>query len=803
MSARVGAVVICRRSAPLARIVDRLAAPDARIGVTLALAPELDPRSRPWLRAAAAAHEWQVVECAEPHPGAMANAALAVSDADWVFLLEAGDVLASDAASAVAAAALAAPSAAFLAGGTRLVCHGVDETVESGDPSQPAAYDPAHPALRSICWRRETVLSHGGFDARLPAAIRYELWLRLLGAGHPGAVVRAPWLTVHVDAGAFVDELNDPAAADAAREAVRRHRTVLVSHLADVLEARAARVEQLGNRHAAALARNEHARGVLAAASRPPDARPPSPASRVLPRRLTPRSRDWGYERGGPIDCVYIRRFLAQHAADIRGVVLEVQEDDYTRQFGSDVTRADVVDLDDRNPRATLITDLRSAPNLSADTYDCIILTQTAHVIDDMPAVIAQCWRLLRPGGVLLATFPCASRICLEYGRDGDFWRLTPDGARRLMRDAFGDAVSIEAFGNIMATTAFLLGLSPVEVREEELAFRDPYNPTLVGVRAVKTSAREGAGAPVVLPAREDAGLVLLYHRVAADGPDPHGIAMPPEAFEAQMAWLNARCAVLPLAELADGAAARRLPPRAVAITLDDGYVDTLERAWPVLEAYGLPATCFVMTEGLDDVHVFWWDELAALLLGDGERPDRLEIALPDRTWRFDTASRGERLLAHGILYDAIVREPVPVRERVLEQLRRWAPRVHPGAACRRMSGAELRTASARGLAIGAHTVRHPQLPRLDAAAKRDEIAGSARELERLTGGPVRHFAYPFGAVDAESAAAARDAGMTLALTCEPRRLRSTDDRMKLPRLEVRDSRFDRFQARIEEALAS
>ena len=803
MSGRLGAVVICRRSAPLPRIFDSLRMPGGDLAVTLALAPELDSRSRHWLHASAAGRGWRIVEDVRTTTGALANAALAASRDEWIVLLEAGDALAGGAAGAVAAAAQAAPSAAFLAGTARLVCPGVDESVTPGDPTRPGTYDPSHPALRSIAWRRDAVLAVGGFEPDLPAAIRYELWLRLLAAGHAGAAVPARLLTVQVDAGAFVDELTDPATSGAARDVVARHRGLLASHLADVLEARAARVRLLGDRHAAALAREARARGQAADMPPPPDPVPPSVESRVLPRRVTPRSRDWGYERGGALDRVYIERFLARHAADIRGAVLEIQEPDYTRRFGTAITRSDVVDLDDGNARATLITDLRSADNLAAASYDCIILTQTAHVIDDTSAVVGQCRRLLRPGGVLLATFPCASRVCLEYGRDGDFWRVTPDGARRLLRDAFGDEVAVEAFGNVMATTAFLLGLSPLEVREDELAFSDPYNPTLVGVRAVRVPARDAPGAPEVLPAREDSGLVLLYHRVADGGADPHGLTLPPEAFEAQMAWLADRCAVLPLADLVDGAGACRLPPRAVAITFDDGYVDTFERAWPVLEVRGLPATCFVATEGLDAVHVFWWDELAALLLGDGERPQRLEIALPDRTWRLATASSGERLLAHGIVYHAVVAEPAAVREHVLEQLRRWAPHVRCDAACRRMSGAELRMAGAHGLSLGAHTIRHPQLPRLGAAEQLDEIAGSARALERLTGTPVRHFAYPFGAVDDASAAAAREAAMTLALTCEPRRLRSTDDRLRLPRLEVRDRRIDRFRARIEEALAS
>ena len=113
--------------------------------------------------------------------------------------------------------------------------------------------------------------------------------------------------------------------------------------------------------------------------------------------------------------------------------MLEVQEADYTRRFGgSAVERSDVVDLAESNAGATVITDLRAAANIPDATYDCVILTQTLHVIAPMTEAVAECHRILKPGGVLLVTLPCVSRVCLEYGRDGDFWRVTPAGARQL-----------------------------------------------------------------------------------------------------------------------------------------------------------------------------------------------------------------------------------------------------------------------------------------------------------------------------------------------------------------------------------
>ena len=89
-----------------------------------------------------------------------------------------------------------------------------------------------------------------------------------------------------------------------------------------------------------------------------------------------------------------------------------------------------------RAPR--ILADLRCAPHIPTDSFDCIILTQTLHVIDDVDAVLNECRRLLKPDGVMLATLPCASRVCLEYGADGDLWRMTPAGGRALFEKTFG-----------------------------------------------------------------------------------------------------------------------------------------------------------------------------------------------------------------------------------------------------------------------------------------------------------------------------------------------------------------------------
>jgi len=795
----LGAIVVASVAQRTARSLDSVVRQTRALDrVTIVAAPDIDRRVADWLDATAAARAWTMVRSSRTTPGAMLNAGIVATPTEWFVALEAGEVMVP-AAAATLDAAITAPSepADFVVGAARVVGLGVDETVRADRAADVGALDPAHPTLRSICWRRAAVDASGGFDPELAAAVRYELWLRFIARGGGGRLVRQSLVQLSVDNGESLPaELDASGYRAAVRAVLTRHAGLLSTRVGDVLEARAGRVTTLGPRHLSALERHR-VQGQLETDHR--DDAPPVDSGR-LPWRTSPLSRNWGYDRGGPLDRVYIERFVRDHAADIRGAVLEVQEADYTRRFGGPaVDRSDVVDLAESNLGATVITDLRAAANISDATYDCVILTQTLHVIAPMTDVVSECYRILKPGGVLLVTLPCLSRVCLEYGRDGDFWRVTPAGARQLFEPVFGDGVTVSIFGNPLAGAAFLYGLGPSEVEERDLSVTDIYNPTLVGIRAVKHGG--AVKAPALATGRQGHGLVLLYHRVGGTGPDPHRINLSLDAFERQMAWLASDCTVLPLGELVERADRRTLPNRAVAITFDDGYADTLTNAAPILSQYGLPATCFVATEDLDASHVFWWDRLAMLLLGPGSRPDTLALELPDGPHRLATATSGERLFAHGLVYHAIVAVSVAAREGVLAQVAAWAPGVACDKDCRRMSADELRALASHGIGIGAHTVHHPKLPTQDHATQVREMADSRVELERIAGVPVTHMAYPFGAFDEETLTAAGEAGLTHAFTCEPRALVSGDAPLRLPRLDPQDPLPDRFAARVIRSL--
>ncbi|TVL99223.1 MAG: methyltransferase [Candidatus Brocadia sp. WS118] len=207
-------------------------------------------------------------------------------------------------------------------------------------------------------------------------------------------------------------------------------------------------------------------------------------------RYIHPIRRGFGYGHGQCIDRYYIEDFLTQHTNSIHGRVLEIGDNAYTCRFGGErVSKSDVLFTTEDNPQATIIADLTRADNVPSDIFDCIILTQTLQFIYDMRAAIRTLYRILKPGGVLLATFPGISQIS-RYDMEhwGDYWRFTSLSASMLFTEVFpGRCVAVQTYGNVLTAIAFMHGLVSKELNQRELDYNDPDYEVLVTVRAVKS----------------------------------------------------------------------------------------------------------------------------------------------------------------------------------------------------------------------------------------------------------------------------------------------------------------------------
>jgi GT2 family glycosyltransferase/SAM-dependent methyltransferase len=370
---------------------------------------------------------------------------------------------------------------------------------------------------------RDALSAIGGFDER-PGLDGYEDWalaVDLVERGYRGEIVPEPLFRYRIRPGSMSSETSRP------RNHMRVFGTMLEKHplsyaahargvLAAIGERIAALEAQLpgeapprpqidGEPWQTAIPRLERHRcgleqaleEALAAARGAPAATGPEPVEWGSLRRLEPISRVWGLDRGQPVDRWYIENFLERHAADITGDVLEVKDPGYAKRFERGARSYAVVDLAAHNEQATLIADLTQPDSLPEGAFDCIVLTQTLHLLFELDTAVANLHRALAPGGVLLVTAPCVSRIDYESGVEGDCWRFTAASAQRLFAQRFGEAgVAVEPLGNVLACTAFLHGLASQDLDASELDHHDPYFPLLLAIRAAKAgppAARDSA----------------------------------------------------------------------------------------------------------------------------------------------------------------------------------------------------------------------------------------------------------------------------------------------------------------------
>jgi SAM-dependent methyltransferase len=202
-------------------------------------------------------------------------------------------------------------------------------------------------------------------------------------------------------------------------------------------------------------------------------------------------SRQFGADRGRPIDRWYIERFLDRHRDDVRGRVLEVAERTYTDWYADGaVTSSDVLYAAEGLPDATVVGDLTTGAGLPGGAFDCFICTQTLQFIYDVGAAVKGTREVLAPGGVLLCTVPALSQTSrVDRERWGDWWRFTAAGIRRLLSDAYGARnVTVTAHGNPAVAASFLYGLAAEELTPADLEHDDDEYEVVITARAVRDS---------------------------------------------------------------------------------------------------------------------------------------------------------------------------------------------------------------------------------------------------------------------------------------------------------------------------
>jgi peptidoglycan/xylan/chitin deacetylase (PgdA/CDA1 family) len=282
---------------------------------------------------------------------------------------------------------------------------------------------------------------------------------------------------------------------------------------------------------------------------------------------------------------------------------------------------------------------------------------------------------------------------------------------------------------------------------------------------------------------------VLAYHRVASVDVDPWELSVAPTNFGAQLGVLRDHGTVRRLDELlAESPAARvRVARPQFAVTFDDGYVDNLDTALPILEAAGVPATVFI-APGLLGRTSYWWDVLAALVLGGESEPTRVLEAAAQIGIVAAGSSAVDARAVHDLLHSRLILRHVDAIEADLGRLAAALGVDVPAPDARPMTTAEMTTLAAHPLIdIGVHTMTHPRLPDLAAADARAEMHECAHRLDELVGPRRWVLAYPYGSTSREIVNVADGLGFDHAVTTESRWLRRRGEDLTAPRLHPRD----------------
>ena len=300
----------------------------------------------------------------------------------------------------------------------------------------------------------------------------------------------------------------------------------------------------------------------------------------------------------------------------------------------------------------------------------------------------------------------------------------------------------------------------------------------------------------VLLRALPNASLsVLAYHRVLP-APDPMREGVPSvEEFERRMRWVASNFEVMPLGEAVRALRANRLPKRALSITFDDGYADNHDLALPVLRQVGLPATFFIATGFLDGGYMFNDVVIEALRHAQGPHFDLSDLGYG----RLPVTTQNERRQAADAILKQLKYEMPRQRHAVAIEIGTRAKAVVPSRLM--MTNKDVKALYDAGMEIGAHTVTHPILARMSLDRVRQELTDCRRQLEQITGGPVRLFAYPNGRPGRdyrrEHATLARELGFEAAVTTAPGAARPGDDFYQIPRFTPWDRPNWRFGLRL------
>ena len=285
--------------------------------------------------------------------------------------------------------------------------------------------------------------------------------------------------------------------------------------------------------------------------------------------------------------------------------------------------------------------------------------------------------------------------------------------------------------------------------------------------------------------------LVIMYHSVVDEANAPYidqSFSVTEEQFEAQLRYLKRNANVISLSEMVDCVqGGKRLPENAVVLTFDDGYMNNLTHAAPLLEAYDLPAMIYLCTGYVDRQQSQWDDVLYTMFRFRGAQ--RLQWQGTD----FDLANKEMLSRAFGAVGGALITSTVSERDQILDDIRH---QLQPDCEFPQltMGWDDVRYLASHypKIELGLHTADHLDMTRLTSAELEAEVMKSRETFFRELGYEAEHYSYPYGRHTEAVAEQLRAMGFRSAVITQPTELVTEKTHpFMIPRYEISSSLLD------------
>ncbi len=282
--------------------------------------------------------------------------------------------------------------------------------------------------------------------------------------------------------------------------------------------------------------------------------------------------------------------------------------------------------------------------------------------------------------------------------------------------------------------------------------------------------------------------VMLMYHSVVENPQlteNSIGTSKSSAVFEAHMRALATQFSPVSIDQIVafvNGGPA--LPPRAVAVTFDDGFLDNYEVALPILNRYSVPAVFYILVDAVETRVAPWYCRINYAL-----RTTRKAAWIdPENGQSYKLATLQDRKAALKTAWEAGARKTATVQAQYVQQLEHTLE-IDPMPELNRLmlTWDQVRALKKASHVVGAHTLTHPNLAHVTKEEAQSEIAGSKQRLEKEMGEPVDHFSYPHPALNpnfsAQTVEITREAGFKSAVLTTSGPVRKGDEPLRLNRI--------------------